>query len=214
MTVDPLLRRHRRARLRRHVHPRGDPGRRTRRVGGRRCGTRSPTSACRGSALPEDGRRLRWHDRRRGRGARRGRPARGTDPARRDRAPRRVAPRRRRPARREDAEHGRAGTPRRRPPARRAVGSTAPRTGWRGPVPPTGSSRWSTARSSPIAPERARIEPVTNLAGEPRETVIFDGVELDEVADAPDGVDAEALLFRGALTAPGSWPAPCSRWPT
>ena len=28
-----------------------------------------------------------------------------------------------------------------------------------------------------VAPSRARIEPVTNLAGEPRDTVVFDGAE-------------------------------------
>jgi acyl-CoA dehydrogenase len=54
-----------------------------------------------------------------------------------------------------------------------------------------------------VAPERAHIEPVTNLAGEPRETVVFDNVEVDEVADVPEGVDHEALLFRGALSRAG-----------
>jgi len=51
-----------------------------------------------------------------------------------------------------------------------------------------------------VAPGRARIEPGTNLAGEPRDTVVFDGVEPDHAADAPAAVDADALLFRGALT--------------
>jgi acyl-CoA dehydrogenase len=51
-----------------------------------------------------------------------------------------------------------------------------------------------------IEPGRARIEPVANLAGEPRDTVVFDGAEADEMADAPPGVDADALRFRGALT--------------
>jgi acyl-CoA dehydrogenase len=54
-----------------------------------------------------------------------------------------------------------------------------------------------------IAPSAARIEPVTNLAGEPRDTVVFDGAVVDEVADAPAGIDADALLFRGALTRAG-----------
>jgi acyl-CoA dehydrogenase len=51
-----------------------------------------------------------------------------------------------------------------------------------------------------IAPSRARIEPVSNLAGEPRDTVVFEGAAVDEVVDAPAGIDADALLFRGALT--------------
>lgn len=38
-----------------------------------------------------------------------------------------------------------------------------------------------------------------SLGGEPRDTLTFDGVAAD-VADAPDGVDAEALRFRGALS--------------
>jgi acyl-CoA dehydrogenase len=51
-----------------------------------------------------------------------------------------------------------------------------------------------------VPPERVRIESARNLAGEPRDTVVFDGVVPDAVADAPDGVDGDALLFRGALT--------------
>jgi acyl-CoA dehydrogenase len=51
-----------------------------------------------------------------------------------------------------------------------------------------------------VAPERTRIEPGTNLAGEPRDTVIFDGAEPAEVGDARTGVDRDALLLRGALT--------------
>jgi acyl-CoA dehydrogenase len=51
-----------------------------------------------------------------------------------------------------------------------------------------------------VAPDRARVEPGTNLAGEPRDTVHFHGVAPDEAADAPAGVDADALRFRGALT--------------
>ena len=42
-----------------------------------------------------------------------------------------------------------------------------------------------------------------NLAGEPRDTVVFEDAEPDAVADAPDGIDADALLFRGALTRAG-----------
>jgi acyl-CoA dehydrogenase len=51
-----------------------------------------------------------------------------------------------------------------------------------------------------VAPWRAAVQPGTNLAGEPRDSVVFDGSEVDDAADAPDGVDADALLFRGALT--------------
>jgi acyl-CoA dehydrogenase len=54
-----------------------------------------------------------------------------------------------------------------------------------------------------VAPSDARIELGTNLAGEPRDTIVFDGVAVDLVADAPPGVDADALLFRGALTRAG-----------
>jgi acyl-CoA dehydrogenase len=54
-----------------------------------------------------------------------------------------------------------------------------------------------------VAPSDARIEPGTNLAGEPRDTITFDGVVVEHVADAPTGVDADALLFRGALTRAG-----------
>ena len=51
-----------------------------------------------------------------------------------------------------------------------------------------------------VAPARARIEPLANLAGEPRDTVVFEGAEVDEMTEAPTGVDADALRFRGALT--------------
>lgn len=39
----------------------------------------------------------------------------------------------------------------------------------------------------------------TSLAGEPRDTLTFNAVQA-EVADAPAGVDADALRFRGALS--------------
>ncbi|HXY91909.1 MAG TPA: acyl-CoA dehydrogenase, partial [Acidimicrobiia bacterium] len=51
-----------------------------------------------------------------------------------------------------------------------------------------------------VAPNAARVEPLTNLAGEPRDTVVFDAVTPEAVADAPPGCDADALLFRGAFT--------------
>jgi acyl-CoA dehydrogenase len=54
-----------------------------------------------------------------------------------------------------------------------------------------------------VAPANVRIEPDVNLAGEPRDTVVFEDAEPDAVADAPDGIDADALLFRGALTRAG-----------
>lgn len=52
-----------------------------------------------------------------------------------------------------------------------------------------------------VPTERARVDHAANLAGEPRETVRFDDVRLgaDEVAEAADGVDLEALQVRGAL---------------
>jgi acyl-CoA dehydrogenase len=52
-----------------------------------------------------------------------------------------------------------------------------------------------------VAPSRAtRIDHVTNVAGEPRDTLFFDGVAVEEASAAPSGVDAHALRFRGALT--------------
>jgi acyl-CoA dehydrogenase len=55
---------------------------------------------------------------------------------------------------------------------------------------------WVIASLSPAA---ARIEPGTNLAGEPRDTLVFDAAAAD-IATAPAGVDADALRCRGALT--------------
>ncbi|NMH99920.1 acyl-CoA dehydrogenase family protein [Pseudonocardia acidicola] len=53
-----------------------------------------------------------------------------------------------------------------------------------------------------IDPALARIEPGTNLAGEPRDTVHLDGVPIADadVAAAPTGVDRDALVRRGALS--------------
>ncbi|HEY4421264.1 MAG TPA: acyl-CoA dehydrogenase family protein [Pseudonocardia sp.] len=51
-----------------------------------------------------------------------------------------------------------------------------------------------------VDPVSARIEPGTNLAGEPRDTVYLDGVVPAEAAAAPPGVDADALVLRGALS--------------
>jgi acyl-CoA dehydrogenase len=50
-----------------------------------------------------------------------------------------------------------------------------------------------------IATSAATVEPGTNLAGEPRDTLVFDGAAAD-IAPAPDGVDPDALRQRGALT--------------
>jgi acyl-CoA dehydrogenase len=50
-----------------------------------------------------------------------------------------------------------------------------------------------------LAASDARIEPGTNLAGEPRDTLIFDGATA-ETAPAPSGIDADAVRRRGALT--------------
>lgn len=44
------------------------------------------------------------------------------------------------------------------------------------------------------------IEPVQNLAGEPRDTVVFDELHVRDVVSAPAGVDTQSLLYRGALT--------------
>ena len=51
--------------------------------------------------------------------------------------------------------------------------------------------------SVPVA--AATVREKTSLAGEPRDTLTFDGVAA-AAADAPDGVDDVALRFRGALT--------------
>jgi acyl-CoA dehydrogenase len=51
------------------------------------------------------------------------------------------------------------------------------------------------------APARAtRLDPMTNVAGEPRDTLHFDRVTVDAMAAAPEGVSAEMLRLRGALT--------------
>lgn len=53
-----------------------------------------------------------------------------------------------------------------------------------------------------IASSRCQIVPGKNLAGEPRDTVIFDGLVLpvEAVAPAPEGMDPGLLWQRGALT--------------
>lgn len=53
-----------------------------------------------------------------------------------------------------------------------------------------------------LDPSAARVVPGTNLAGEPRDAVHLDGLALDDadVAPAPEGVDHDALVLRGALS--------------
>lgn len=46
---------------------------------------------------------------------------------------------------------------------------------------------------------KCRITTGENVAGEPRDCVVFDGVPAEAVARAPEGVDEEGLLLRGAL---------------
>ena len=50
-----------------------------------------------------------------------------------------------------------------------------------------------------VDPSAASLTPQASLAGEPRDTLAFDAAAA-EVAEAPPGVDAEALRFRGALS--------------
>jgi acyl-CoA dehydrogenase len=58
----------------------------------------------------------------------------------------------------------------------------------------------SLVASVPTTSNGLRIEHRTNLAGEPRESVHFDGIALTDVAPAGAGIDAHALRLRGALT--------------
>jgi acyl-CoA dehydrogenase len=51
-----------------------------------------------------------------------------------------------------------------------------------------------------VEPGSASIALRRNLAGEPREIVTFDAVPVAGSADAPDGVDRNALRLRGAFT--------------
>ena len=57
-------------------------------------------------------------------------------------------------------------------------------------------ARWMVAS---IALDTATLEPGTNLAGEPRDTVVFDRATAD-IAPAPAWIDPDALRQRGALT--------------
>jgi acyl-CoA dehydrogenase len=51
-----------------------------------------------------------------------------------------------------------------------------------------------------VSPSSGVVTEVSNLAGEPRETVTFDAAEVESLTAAPDGIDAEALAYRGALS--------------
>lgn len=50
-----------------------------------------------------------------------------------------------------------------------------------------------------VDPRGCEISPGENLAGEPRDDVVFDGALAEEIALTNAGVDEEALLLRGAL---------------
>ena len=50
-----------------------------------------------------------------------------------------------------------------------------------------------------VDPTEVKIEPAVNLAGEPRDTLIFDGVVPRAMAPAASGVDAHVLRDRGAF---------------
>ena len=50
-----------------------------------------------------------------------------------------------------------------------------------------------------VGTDAASVEPGTNLAGEPRDTLVFDG-SAAEIAPAPAGIDPDALHQRGALS--------------
>jgi acyl-CoA dehydrogenase len=49
------------------------------------------------------------------------------------------------------------------------------------------------------SPSSGHVTEAANVAGEPRDTLTFEGALVDELVPASDGVDAEALSFRGAL---------------
>jgi acyl-CoA dehydrogenase len=60
--------------------------------------------------------------------------------------------------------------------------------------PPPGNA-WSVMA---VQGDAATVTPMTNLAGEPRDTVAFEGVTPQILV--PSAIDGEALLYRGALT--------------
>lgn len=64
-----------------------------------------------------------------------------------------------------------------------------------------GGTHGAAAHVASVPVSSADVAPGRNLAGEPRDRVVLDGVALDgtDVAPAPVGVDADALRLRGAL---------------
>lgn len=62
-----------------------------------------------------------------------------------------------------------------------------------------GDGGWQVATFSPAGPG-VRVEPATNLAGEPRDTLVLDGAQALTLRPAADGVDPDALRLRGALS--------------
>ena len=50
-----------------------------------------------------------------------------------------------------------------------------------------------------VDPRGCGLSPGENLAGEPRDDIVFDGASVGEVAPAGAGVDEEAIFLRGAL---------------
>jgi acyl-CoA dehydrogenase len=59
------------------------------------------------------------------------------------------------------------------------------------------------AQVAALATRSARLEPHSNLAGEPRDTLYFDSVVPEAIAPAAAGIDALALRRRGARTRAG-----------
>jgi len=51
-----------------------------------------------------------------------------------------------------------------------------------------------------VSPLAGVITEASNLAGEPRDSVTFEAAPIVNMVPAPDGVDADALRFRGALS--------------
>ncbi len=51
-----------------------------------------------------------------------------------------------------------------------------------------------------VSPSAGVITEASNLAGEPRDSVTFEAAPIVNMVPAPDGVDADALRFRGALS--------------
>ena len=61
------------------------------------------------------------------------------------------------------------------------------------------AARGDTHMVASVEPSACRIQPGTNLAGEPRDRVTFEDVRLSGDAVAPVSVDTDQLLVRGAL---------------